>query len=156
MTSLDLRHTVATVAYRAAKAIKGAPDTFSDFRPGPGSRTAGEILAHMGDLFDWALTQAKGTQTWRNAPLQSWSADTDRFFAALTALDAYLATNETLGATPEKLFQGAIADALTHVGQIAMMRRLAGAQIRGENYYKASIATGLTSAAQPAPAFEFD
>lgn len=91
-----------------------------------------------------ALTQAKGTPAWHNAPLQSWSANTDRFFAALTALDDFLATTAT------------IADALAHVGQIAIMRGLAGAKIRGENYHKASIATGLTSAAQPAPAFEFD
>ena len=103
-----------------------------------------------------ALTQAKGTPAWHNAPLQSWSADTDRFFAALTALDDFLATTATLADPPEKSFQGAIADALTHVGQIAIRRGLAGAKIRGENYHKASIATGLTSAAQPAPAFEFD
>ncbi len=156
MTSLDLRHTLATVAYRAAKVLRDAPENFSGFRPGPDSRNSGEILAHMGDLFDWALTQAKGAPVWHNAPLQSWAADTDRFFATLTAFDDYLATTDTLGATAEKIFQGAIADALTHVGQIAMMRRLAGAKIRGENYYKASITTGLTSASQPAPAFEFD
>ena len=156
MTSLDLRHTLATVAYRAAKVLRDTPIGFSDFRPGPDSRSSGEILAHMGDLFDWALSQAKGTPAWHNAPLQSWSADTDRFFAALTALDDFLATGTPLADPPEKIFQGAIADALTHVGQIAMMRRLAGAKIRGENYHKANIATGLTSAAQPAPTFEFD
>ena len=153
---LPLRHVLATLAYRAAKALRDAPPDFSAFRPAAGSRSAGEILAHLGDLLDWALSQARGAQQWRDSKPQSWSADTGRFFAALTALDEYLASGAKLGAAPEKIFQGALADALTHVGQIAMLRRLAGTPIRGENYSVAKIETGRTGAGQNAAVREFD
>jgi hypothetical protein len=153
---LPLRHALATLAYRAAKALRDAPEDFADFRPGTGSRSAGEILAHMCDLLDWALSQARGNERWRNTARQTWDADSERFFTALGAFDEYLASSAPLQATPERLFQGAIADSLTHVGQIAMLRRLAGAQIRGENYSVAHIEAGRTSAAQNAPVREFD
>ncbi|MGH9822574.1 MAG: DinB family protein, partial [Blastocatellia bacterium] len=126
-----LRHAVATLAYRGAKAVRRAPEEFSKFRPAEGSRSAGEILAHIGDLLDWALSLAQGEKRWRNSKPQSWSEDTERFFAALAAFDEYLASGARLHAPPEKLFQGAIADGLTHVGQITMLRRLAGARVKG-------------------------
>src|SRR6266516_3526874 len=152
--NLSLRHAVATLAYRAAKALRDEPAEFSGFRPGEGSRSAGEILAHMGDLLDWALSIARGKERWRNSKPQFWSEDSERFFAALTAFDAYLASGAKLHATPEKLFQGAVADALTHVGQINMLRRLAGKRVRGENYYVAKIEAGRTGPDQMAAVSE--
>ena len=152
---LPLRHTAATLAYRAAKTLREAPAEFSSFRVAPGSRSAGEILAHMCDLLDWALSQARGKQRWRNSKPRSWSEDSDRFFAAISAFDEYLASDEVLHAPPEKIFQGAVADALTHVGQLAMLRRLAGARVRGENYYVAKIEIGRTGAEQRKPVSEF-
>ena len=152
---LPLRHTLATLAYRAAKTLRDAPPDFSSFRAAEGSRSAGEILAHLGDLMDWALSAATGKETWHNSPVQSWPADSERFFAAVTAFDAYLGSGSPLHKSPESLFQGAIADSLTHVGQIAMLRRLAGAPIRGENYSIAKIESGRTTAAQAAPVQEF-
>ena len=154
--NLSLRHTVATLAYRAAKALRRAPVEFSDFRAGETSRSAGEILAHMGDLLDWALSQAQGKQRWRNSKPTTWVQDTERFFAALTAFDEYLSSGAKLHAPAEKLFQGAVADALTHTGQIAMLRRLAGARVRGENYYLANIEMGRTGAEQNKPVSEFN
>jgi hypothetical protein len=112
-----LRHTVATLAYRAAKALREAPDGFAAFRASATSRTPGEILAHMGDLMDWALSQARGAQEWNDSTPGEWDADKSRFFAALQALDDHLAAGEPLGYAPERIFQGAVADALTHVGQ---------------------------------------
>jgi hypothetical protein len=152
---LSLRHAVATLAYRGAKALRDAPENFSDFCPAEGSRSAGEILAHLGDLLDWALSQAQGKERWHNAKVRSWAEDAERFFAALAAFDAYLASDAELHAPPEKLFQGALADSLTHVGQIAMLRRLAGARVRGENYYRARIEIGRTGAEQSKPVMEF-
>lgn len=153
---LPLRHAVATLAYRAAKALRDAPDDFSSFRPADGSRSAGQILAHMCDLFDWALAQARGDEKWQDTKVRSWSDDSERFFAALTAFDEYLASDAPLHAKPEKMFQGAIADALTHVGQIAMLRRLAGARVLAENYSVAKIAAGRTGASQEKAVREFD
>jgi hypothetical protein len=151
-----LRHTVATLAYRGGKAFRGAPPEFAAFRVREGARTPGEILAHMGDLFDWALTLAKGAQAWHDSAPQAWDLDVDRFFAALAVLDAYLASNAPLRSSCEKLFQGPIADALTHIGQLTLLRRLAGAPIRGENYFKAAIAAARVGADQPPPRVEFD
>jgi hypothetical protein len=153
--ALPLRHVVATLAYRGGKALRDAPAGFSAFRPGEGSRSAGEVLAHICDLFDWVLTQARGQEKWRDSKPASWSEDTQRFFAALAAFDACLASGEALQAPPEKLFQGALADALTHVGQIAMLRRLAGAPVKGENYSRANITAGRTGSDQPSPVSEF-
>src|ERR1700733_7940230 len=111
-----LRHAVATVAYRGGKALRGAPDGFADFRVGEKSRTPGEILAHIGDLFDWALTLAQGAQKWNGSDPLPWEKGSGRFFAGLEALDAYLASDSPLGCTAEKLLQAPIADALTHIG----------------------------------------
>ena len=151
-----LRHTVATLAYRGGKAIANAPDGFNQFRIADGSRTPDQILAHIGDLLDWALSIAKGQQTWHNSTPLPWEQETARFYAALAALDSYLASDDELRAPEEKLFQGPVADALTHVGQIAMLRRIAGGPMKGENYYVAEIEAGRVGADQSAPRREFD
>ena len=151
-----LRHTLATLAYRASKALRQAPPEFGAFRAAADSRSAGEILAHMGDLFDWALTMTRGEPVYREQAATTWVEDSARFFARLQALDAILAADEALTSSAEGLFQGPIADALTHVGQIGMLRRLAGAPVRGESYFRADIATGRVGAEQAAPRFEFD
>src|SRR5215831_2336984 len=100
--NLSLRHTVATLAYRGGKALRRAPEGFSEFRAGEGSRAAGQILAHVCDLLDWVLSQAGGKERWRNSKPGSWSEDSERFFAGLAALDEYLASGEALHAPPEK------------------------------------------------------
>jgi hypothetical protein len=151
-----LRHTVATLAYRGGKAISNAPLDFKDFRVAAGSRTPGEILAHVGDLLDWALSIAVGKQTWHNSTPLPWEDESARFFAALQAVDSYLASDQELHAPVEKLFQAPIADALTHVGQIAMLRRIAGGPIRGENYFRAEIESGRVGADQSSRRTEFD
>jgi len=150
-----LRHSVATLAYRGGKALRGAPASFSDFRAGETTRTPGQILAHINDLLDWALSKAQGAEAWRNSEPASWEKDSDRFFAGLKAFDDRLGSHEGLKCSEEELFQAPIADALTHVGQIAMLRRMAGSPVRGENYSKAKIKAGQVGASQPAPAFEF-
>ena len=148
-----LRHTLATLAYRAGKALRGAPPEFANF-PG-GTRTPVQILAHMGDLFDWALGLADGRHDWHNFTPQPWEQEVDRFFTALGAFDARLASGEPLKHSAEKLFQGPIADALTHTGQLAMLRRMASCPMKGENYFKAEITIGVLGLNQAAPRVEF-
>ena len=150
-----LRHTLATLAYRGGKAMREVPAEFAAYRLSDESRSPSEILAHIGDLLDWALCLAKGAHTWRESTPLSWDRDVERFHLALQGLDDYLATDEPLSVPLERLFQGPIADALTHVGQIAMLRRVAGAPMRGENYFKAEILAGRVGAAQEAPRLEF-
>ncbi len=148
-----MRHALATLAYRAGKSLRGAPPEFANFN-GAG-RTPAQILAHMGDLFDWALSVARGRQTWRDSKALAWDSEVERFFAALAAFDAYLASDEPLHAPAEKLLQAPIADALTHTGQMAMLRRLAGCPMRGENYFVATIETGRVGMDQAKAAQEF-
>ena len=147
------RHTLATLAYRAARALEDAPETFATFDEA--GRQPTQILAHMGDLFDWALSMAEGKQRWHNSQPLPWPEEQRRFFAALKAFDAYLTSGERIHAPLERLFQGPVADALTHVGQLAMLRRLAGCPIRGENYYVAEISLGRLGASQAAPVKPF-
>ncbi len=154
MTTADpkrelLRHTLATLAYRGGKTVRNAPADFASFA-GAG-RTPEKILAHIGDLLDWALSMANGKRQWHDSTPLPWDQESARFFAALKNFDDYLASSEPLQAPAEKLFQGPIADALTHVGQLAMMRRLDGAPIQGENYFAADIAIGRVGAEQTPP-----
>ena len=151
-----LRHTVATLAYRGAKAVRDAPDSFASFKASETSRTPAEILAHIGDLLDWGLSIAGGNETWNNATPLAWNEEIKRFHRALADFDAYLASDAELHAPCERLFQGPIADALTHVGQIAMLRRVAGAPMKGENYSRAKIEAGRVGADQVQPKREFD
>jgi hypothetical protein len=151
-----LRHTLATLAYRAAKAVRDAPESFGEFSAGDSCRTPVQILAHMGDLFDWAVSLAKGEHVWHDSTPLPWPQEVERFFTALEALDRCLASDTVLGSSEENLFQGPIADALTHTGQIAMLRRMAGSRIKGENYFKAQIERGHVSQVQPPSIVEFD
>jgi hypothetical protein len=150
-----LRHALATLAYRGGKAVRHAPQGFADFQAGEGVRTPGQILAHIGDLFDWALSIAMGQQKWHDSKALPWEQEVERFFAAFKKFDDFLASSEPLQAPPEKLFQGPIADALTHVGQINILRRLAHTPVKGESYYAAVIETGRVGADQAAPKREF-
>jgi hypothetical protein len=151
-----LRHTLATLAYRGGKAVRGAPPEFADYHAAETTRTPGQILAHVGDLLDWSLSVAKGKEEWHNSKPLPWDQEIQRFFAALKRFDAYLASDAPLEESAENLFQGPIADALTHVGQIAMLRRMAGSAVRGENYHRAAIAAGRVGPDQTPPRREFD
>jgi hypothetical protein len=152
-----LRHTVATLAYRGRKAVTGVGPDFGVSPPRPGVRAPLEVLAHIGDLLDWALCLCHGEHIWREATPQSWDAEVERFFRGLQTLDDFLASEAPLGFPAERLFQGPIADALTHIGQIAMCRRLSGATpVRGENYFMADIRIGRVGQEQSAPVREFD
>jgi hypothetical protein len=151
-----LRHTVATLAYRGGKAVRNAPTAFAQFQACSSGRTPAQILAHLGDLLDWGLSIAQGKQRWNDSAPLPWDEEIDRFFAALKGFDDYLASAEPLHVSPEKLFQGPVADALTHVGQIAMLRRIAGGPMKGENYFVADIGSGRVGPEQAPPRKEFD
>jgi hypothetical protein len=151
-----LRHAVATLAYRGAKALRGAPEGFGAYRVGAATRTPAQVLAHVGDLLDWALALARGQSVWHDSAPLPWEEEVARCFEAVRRLDAYLASDAPLGWPAAKLFQGPVADALTHVGQIAMLRRLAGSPVKGENYLKADIVAGRVGPDQTPAKREFD
>ena len=151
-----LRHALATLAYRGGKVLRAAPADFGAFRIGPTSRSPVEILGHICDVLDWGLTMAEGEQRWTETRSAVWQEQVDRFFAALTAFDDYLASDRELGFPIAQLLQGPVADSLTHVGQIAMLRRLADSPVKGENYAKARIAKGVVGEQQQPAVHEFD
>lgn len=159
MTDIEFfRHTLATLAYRAAKTMRGAPESFADFNPGPTSNTPLRIVAHMGDLFDWAFTMLSGDPKWNTSEPKDWPHECSRFFASLKRFDDYLESGLPIQYDLGCIFQGPVADAFTHTGQLAMLRRLHGSPMKGENYMRADIVIGHVTAHQtPAnPKYEFD
>ncbi|MGD0438849.1 MAG: hypothetical protein ABSB86_20490 [Bryobacteraceae bacterium] len=151
-----LRHILATLAYRTGKVLRDAPDEFAGFHASEKGRTPAELLAHMGDLMDWALSIVSGNPSWHNSEPLAWRAEISRFFASVKSLDDHLASDHAVTVDLGKLFQGGIADALTHTGQLAMLRRLAGYPMRGENYYMADIVAGRVGLEQSPAKREFD
>jgi hypothetical protein len=151
-----LRHALATLAYRGGKAVRGAPDAFGAFHLAATSRTPVQILAHIGDLLDWALSLARGQEAWRDSPPLAWPDEVSRFYDGLARLDAQLEAEQPQRVSIEQLLQGPIADALTHVGQLTLLRRLAGSPVRGENYLRADIAAGRVGLEQEPPRRDFD
>lgn len=137
-----LRHMVATVAYRGGIAVSDAPEAFADFRINEGTRTPGEILAHLGDLLEGTVYLLKGEMVYLTSPPLPWNEGVSRFFSAVKQLDSYLASDAPLSCPVEKLVQGPIGDALTHVGQIVMLRRIAGSPVRAASYFTAEIVPG--------------
>jgi hypothetical protein len=157
-TRLMLRHALATLAYRAGKTVRGTPAAFGEYRADEHSPRVSEILAHMGDLMDWILTMMRGAPKWNNSEPLAWDAEVARFFTAVGAAEQYLASGQPIAWEPGRVFQGGIADALTHTGQLAMLRRLSGFKMKGENYSKADIEAGRVGLDQvpPDPRVEFD
>lgn len=151
MTSLDARHILATIAYRLSKVVRDAPPDFAAFRSGDGGPTAGAILSHVADLFSWTSRILAGDKSWNEHPGESWEDANARCFAALQTLDGQLAAGTSGTYSLEQLFQGPLSDSLTHVGQLAMLRRMAGAPTIGENYVVADIKPGVVGIDQPPP-----
>jgi hypothetical protein len=151
-----LRHTVATLAYRAEKTLRDAPDGFPSFRASPATRTPLQIVVHLGDLMEWAERMARGERRWQHVACADWGEARDRFFRGLAALDQALAAAPAESLADEAIFQGPVADALTHVGQLAMLRGMAGAPVRPESYARAEIRVGVVGAEQSAKRTEFD
>jgi len=151
-----LRHLVATLAYRAAKVLRDVPAGFAEFSIEPRARVPVQILAHMADLMGWAVRMAEGEYLWRAEGTRDWDTEMSRFFDGLAALDRILASSASLGHPSELLIQGPLADALTHVGQLAMLRGAAGAPVRPESYARAEIVAGRVGLEQAAPGREFE
>lgn len=151
-----LRQLAATLAYRAAKVLRDVPPGFGEQTFGSSTRQPVRIVAHMADLMTWGLSMAGGGKEWKAEGGDDWAKEVDRFFSGLAALDAAIAMDGPFAGSIEKLIQGPFADALTHVGQLSMLRGMAGAPVRPESYARASIVVGRVGLEQAPPGFEFD
>jgi hypothetical protein len=150
-----LRHLLATLAYRAAKVLRDAPPGFATFGDGPG-RPPVNIVAHMADLMEWGTRLAAGEYKWTVGGGKDWDAEVERFLQGMRALDDAIVTHGTSGKDAAMVISGPLADALTHVGQLAMLRGAAGAPVRPESYARAEITIGRLGLEQAAPVREFD
>jgi len=151
-----LRHALATLAYRAEKSLRDAPKGFAAHRVGDSTRTPLELVGHLGDLMDWACNLAEGHWTWRADALGEWERDVERFFSSLGKLDARLATNDPPKFSAKVIFQGPVADALTHVGQLSLLRGHAGGPVKPESYGRAEIVLGRVGREQSKKRVEFE
>jgi hypothetical protein len=151
-----LRHVAATLAYRAAKVLRDVPPQFHATDVGPKTRRPVQIVAHMADLMAWGVSIARGGYEWKAEGGDDWKVEVDRFFSGLAALDRELAADGPFSGSIERLIQGPLADALTHVGQLAMLRGMAGFPVRPESYARADIRPGRVGPDQSPPGKEFD
>lgn len=151
-----LRQLAATLAYRASKVLRDVPASFAGFTCGASTRTPVRIVAHMGDLMAWGVTIADGDIKWNAGGSDDWDREVARFFDGLAALDRTLAAEGPFQGSVDKLIQGPLADALTHVGQLALLRGMAGFPIKPESYARADIVVGRVGREQSPPGREFD
>jgi hypothetical protein len=151
-----LRHLAATLAYRAAKVLRDVPPGFGSTAFGVSTRRPVLVVAHLADLMAWGVTLVEDRVAWKAGGGDQWDVEVARFFANLAALDHELATASLVPGAAEKLIQGPLADALTHVGQLAMLRGMAGAPVRPESYARATVTAGRVGPDQAAPGREFD
>jgi hypothetical protein len=156
VTRAVLRHLAATLAYRAAKVLRDVPPEFGATTFGATTRRPVLIVAHMADLMAWGVGLARGEHVWKADGGDDWNVEVQRFFDNLAALDAVLAAEGPFLGSIEKLIQGPFADAFTHVGQLAMLRGMAGVPVRPESYARAEIVAGRLGFDQAPPGREFE
>ncbi len=146
-----LRHFLAALAYRFQKAIRGATAEYGGFEAGNRTRTPKELVRHMTSVLGFARTHYRGG-SYRPDPLPDLAAEVERFHGMLGDLADHIERGDELrGTTPERLLQGPLSDAMTHVGQLAMLRRLQGDPVPPEDFIVAEIDPGNVGPDQPMP-----
>jgi len=146
-----LQHFLAALAYRTQKALRDAPDTFGDFSAGQYVRTPHELVRHMSSVIGYARTKLHGG-AFVAVRLPTFAEEITRFHELLAALHADFADELLISViTDEQFLQGPLADAMTHAGQLALLRRLAGSPVASEDFIEAAIDTSNVSERQPAP-----
>ena len=146
-----LRHFLGAIAYRTQKALRGAPPHYATFSAGNRVRTPTELVRHMASLMGYVRTFFEGG-TYQAEPLPSFDAEVARFHKMLEAVSGLLASGAKCTITTEQLLQGPFADTMTHVGQLAMLRRLADSPVAPENFIYADIRGDRVQSDQPPPA----
>ena len=147
-----LRHFLATLAYRTQKALRGAPEGFESFSAGSGTRTPEQLVRHMRGVIGYARTCFVGG-VYRAEPQESFEGEVEAFHAIVADLSAHLAAGTPLRDLGlEQLLQGPLSDAMTHAGQLALLRRLAGSPVESENFLFAHVSADNLGSRQPSPA----
>jgi hypothetical protein len=149
---LLIQHFLAALAYRTQKALRYAPPEFASFSAGQSVRTPHELVNHMNSVLGYAGTFFLGG-SYRAPQLPEFAAEVERFHETLTNLARLVEIeSEWQSITPEQLLQGPLSDAMTHAGQLAMLRRLSGHPIPPENFVFAEIEAAKLGPDQALPA----
>ena len=145
-----LRHFLASIAYRATKAIKDAPGCYPELDIGKGFRTPREILHHITGVLSYAHSfyEHYDTTYFEDKP---WDGEVKHFYETLTNLDRSLREKSPGEVTEEQLLQGPLSDSMAHIGQLLMLRRLADSPVPAENFIYADIRKGVVGPDQPEP-----
>ncbi len=147
-----LRHMLAAIAYRTQKAVRGAPDRYSDFDLGHQARTPRQLIEHMTHLMGFSCTQFDGESfSFELEPLENFDAEVARFHAQVERLGECFTSGVATGIATEQFIQGPLSDALTHVGQLAYLRRLAGSAVQPEKFIDAEVRSDRLGVAQADP-----
>lgn len=148
-----LRHFLAAIAYRTQKALRDAPPGFPEFSAGNQVRTPAELLGHMTSLMGYAVTLfVGGSYPFRPPRLATWDDEVARFHEQLAEVASHLERGTPLSITHQQLLQGPLADTMTHVGQLAMLRRMAASPVAPENFIQADVRPDRLGPEQPGPA----
>ena len=146
-----LRHFLATLAYRTQKALRGAPPEYADHRVAPNARTPHELVWHMTGLMGYVVVLFRGG-VWQPDRLDTFDEEIRRFHAQLERVDELLRSEPLpAGVGPERLLQGPLADAMTHAGQLAILRRCVGDPVAPENFLRADVDVRELGPEQPPP-----
>jgi hypothetical protein len=149
-----VRHFLASLAYRFHKAVADAPEGFDGLGPGYGIRPPLTIVRHMNGVLGYGKValETGDFDYWHHHPSLDWKGEIALVHETLQGIDTFLASDaDVAGERLERLLQGPLSDAMTHVGQLAMLRRMAGSPLHAENFFKADIKAGQVGEEQPAP-----
>jgi hypothetical protein len=149
---LMLQHFLAALAYRTQKALRDAPADFGSFQASNQARTPMELVRHMTSVLGYARTYFIGGRYWPD-PLPSLVEEIERFHEMVRDLAGHIEAGTPFlqAMSAERLLQGPFSDAMTHVGQLAMLRRLAGDPVAPENFIVAQIQPDRLGADQAEP-----
>ncbi len=146
-----LMHFLAALAYRTQKALRGASPEFANFSAGGKVRTPLELVRHMDSVLGYARTFIIGG-SYRPPQTADFAEAIASFHQVVEDLARHLdAGSKMHGITPEVMLQGPFSDAMTHAGQLAMLRRLAGDPVPPENFIYATISPDNLGPNQPMP-----
>jgi hypothetical protein len=145
-----LRHFLASITYHATKAINGSPDSYPELDVGKGVRTPRSILHHITGVLSYAHSFYEHYETtyFEHRP---WDGEVRRFYETLSKLDESIREKGPEGVSEEQLLQGPLSDSMAHVGQLLMLRRMAGSPVPSENFIYADMRKGVVGPDQPEP-----
>jgi hypothetical protein len=145
-----MRHFLASIAYHATKALKDAPNNYPDLEMGNGIRTPKMILRHISGVLTYAHSFYEHyDSTWLD--VRTWEEEVERFYYVLSKLDKSIQEKNPIGVSVEQMLQGPLSDSMEHVGQLLMLRRVAGSPVPSENFIYADIRVGVVGPDQPKP-----